>query len=196
MCWVHLQICRWRLAGATGAEKLTRVGQRNLRTRTVAEASANGRDDESHDGTDAADDDGPEDGGLVAGSPLDVETRGRPELYGSHCGYEMCGIDGIQVVVNCLLQASFRRRRWSWRGLSGRQAWHWQLSAYALRVYGGRRTAGASCGVTRRVRSFSVQSRHSKHEGLPVFAAAGPRQLGPGIKFHGQPSAGSPRGSR
>jgi hypothetical protein len=89
-----------------GAERLTRVGQRNLRTRTVAETSANGRDDESHDGTDAADDDGPEDGGLVAGSPLDVETRGRPELYGSHCGYEMCGIDGIQVVVNCLLQAS------------------------------------------------------------------------------------------
>lgn len=68
-----------------GGKRLTRVGQGDLRTRTVTEAGADGRDDEGHDGTDTANDNGPEDGGLVAGSPLDVETRGRPELYGSHC---------------------------------------------------------------------------------------------------------------
>jgi hypothetical protein len=80
--------------GASGSRRLTRVCQRNLRTRAVAEAGAHGRDDESHDGADAADDDGPEDGGLVASSPLDVETRGRPELYGGHCECDMCVYTG------------------------------------------------------------------------------------------------------
>jgi hypothetical protein len=84
---------------AIGPGRLTRVGQRNLRTRAVTEAGAHGRDDESHDGTDAADDDGPEDGGLVAGGPLDVETRGRPELYGSHCECEF----GVYTVRRQLL---------------------------------------------------------------------------------------------
>ena len=107
---------------ASGAERLTRVGQRNLRTRAVTEAGAHGRNDESHDGTDAADDDGPKDGGLVAGSPLDVETRGRPELYGSHCESDM-GVYTVQVV-----------NRWcSWSGNGHRRnfgrAWRWQLSA-------------------------------------------------------------------
>jgi hypothetical protein len=104
-----------------GSERLTRVGQRNLRTRAVTEAGAHGRNDESHDGTDAADDDGPEDGGLVAGSPLDVETRGRPELYGSHCESDMGCIpfkssiavaSGLGMVMARIVRA-----------------WRWQLSA-------------------------------------------------------------------
>jgi len=44
-------------AGSSGPGRLTRVGQGNLRTRAVTEAGAHGRNDESHDGTDAADDD-------------------------------------------------------------------------------------------------------------------------------------------
>lgn len=66
-------------------EALTRIGERNLRPGLLTHCSPDGRDCEGHDGTHAADDEGPEDGGLVAGGPLDVQGRVRPEGYGCHC---------------------------------------------------------------------------------------------------------------
>jgi hypothetical protein len=174
---------------ASSSRRLTRVGQRDLRTRAVAEASAHGRDDESHDGTDAADDNGPEDGGLVAGSPLDVETRGRPELYGSHCECDL----GVYTVRRQLLVEVVWQ--WSWRNsrLGAGSSPH-----VALRVYGGQLELHTYLPVdcpSLCVCSFSVQSRHGKHEELPVFVATGPCRSGPGIEFDWQPSAGSSRGS-
>lgn len=68
----------------TGACR-TGIGRRDRRGIKVAQAETNRSHDGDHDGTGGADDDGPEEGGLLAGRPGAVLEGGGPEVRCRHC---------------------------------------------------------------------------------------------------------------